>query len=803
MKIKLILLIFIISTSTLLSQNLSKGFEYIDTKEYDKALSIFNKAVRKNKDYAVAKFGIAVIYTCNDFHSTNNFKAYKDLKFSEKRLLQVSMNKQFFYRKKYGVSVDAIDSLTEIILNIEFDKALNSNSIQKWNSFIDAYLDTDQSNNLIKYRDSVVFEHVKIDGTLFAYEKYIHDYPASVYKIEAEQLKETAWKTAYYKAYRSLEFNSIKQFQQTYPQYPYYDDSSQIYVDLANRARQLNLHLGFLQTTVAYYGDFIKDAAPHEMAYQTLLCLIQPQLDNNQIDDALDTINKYSLFFNNHHKIDTLISILNRPDAKITSQGISPTINSDNYEYMPVITADGQTLYFCGQDRIDNIGGEDVFFSNLDNGNWSDPVIIDRLSTSFGNEAPLSISADGNSLIVFSNGDVFISDKTNNGWSRMRPLTTINTRQYWEADAYFSPDGNAIFFSSDRNDNIGGFHKFSDFYHGDYIGNLDLYVIEKQSDGSWSDPINLGATINTPYAERTPFLHADMKTMYFASDGHAGVGKMDVFKCTRLSDTSWTQWSEPINLGLGINTSKKEYGYKISTDGEKAYFTKFADNQSDIHYIYLPEDSRPDKVAIVQGVVTDINGNPLQADIIWEDLDANIHLGALKTDPNSGEYIITLPLGKNYGFFVSKQEYYPVSDNLDLSDFDKNITVVKNFQLTDEQLIIQGQTTIQLNNVFFDFDRYELKNTSFPELNRLADFIKLHPNIKIEISGHTDNKGTDQYNSQLSQNRANSVKDYLIMQGCNENQLISKGYGASKPIADNSTDSGRQQNRRVEFQVIQ
>ena len=803
MKIKILVLISLFSYSFLSSQNVSKGFEYIQTKEYDKAIKIFNKAVTKNKDYVAGKYGLAVIYTRNDYKSPNFYKAFNDLAYAKKRFIQFSMNKQLQYRRSYGISLETIDSLTDYILSVEYDKALKTNSLQHWNAFIDSYRDTDYATRLEKYRDSVVFESVINDGSLFAYEKYIHDYPRSEYKEKALELKEIAWKDAYNKAFRSLEFTSVQQFQNLYPSYPYYDDSSQIYFDLSKRAQQLNLHMGFLSSTVAYYGPFIKDAAPHEMAFQTLLCLIQPEIEQNRIDDAIDTVLKYEPYFNNFYKIDSLIAILKRPAATVTSQGISPVINTDAYEYMPVLTADDEVLYFCGQDRSDNIGGEDVFMSKYTNGVWSSPYVINNLSTPYGNEAPLAISADGNSLIVFSNGDIFLSNKTKNGWSRMRPITQVNTRKYWEADAFFSPDGNAIFFSSDRADNIGGYHKFSDFYHGDYIGNLDLYVIEKQSDGSWSQPVNLGPTINTPYAERTPFLHPDMKTFYFASDGHPGVGKMDVFKCTRLSDTSWTDWSEPVNLGLGINTPKKEYGYQISTDGTKAYFTKFLDNQSDIHYIYLPEETRPDKVAIVKGVVTDMNGNTLQADIVWEDLDNNVKLGDLKTDPATGEYIITLPLGKNYGFYVSKTAYYPVSDNLDLSNFDKNITVVKNFQLIDEQQIIQGQAAIQLHNVFFDFDKYDLKTTSYPELNRLAEFIKLHPDLKIEISGHTDNRGADYYNNNLSEDRATAVKDYLISQGCNQAQLISKGYGSTKPIADNSTDDGRQQNRRVEFKVLQ
>lgn len=803
MKTKTLLLIFLISSSSLFSQKVSKGFEYINTDEYSKALSIFNKAVDKNKDYVAAQYGLAQIYSNPDYARANNFRAYRHVTSAKNRFLDISQKDKNAYKQKYNITIDVINYLQEEIIQTEYDKAMAVNDLSTWNAFIDSYRGTKQSDALLKHRDKVVFEDVKTDGSLFALEKFIADYPYSDYIQQAKELKELKWKAEYNRIFRSIELSSIQEFYDMYPGFPYYDDSTQIYFELAKYAASLNLHMGYLNSTLPYYSDFIKEVAPHEMAFQALMCLIQPQIENNNIQAAIDTVKNYKQFFIGYYKVDSLISILSRPQSNITSKSVGSVINSDAYEYMPVVTADDQIMYFCGQDRPDNKGGEDIYVSKFSDDDWSQPYLIDNLCTSFGNEAPLAISADGTQMIVFSNGNVYLSDKTNSGWSRLRPINEINTNKYWEADAYFSPDGNAIFFASDRPSNIGGFHKFSSFYHGDYVGNLDIYIIEKQDDGSWSQPINLGTTINTPYAERTPFLHPDMKTLYFASDGHPGVGKMDVFKCTRLSDTSWTQWSEPVNLGLGINTPKKEYGYKISTNGEIAYFSKFFDNKSDIHYIYLPEATRPDKVAIVKGVVTDKDGNKLQANLIWENLVDNLQLGELKTDPVSGEYIITLPLGKNYGFYVSKAGYYPISENLDLTNFDENVTVVKNFQLVDEQQIIQGQTAIQLNNVFFDFDKYDLKSTSYAELDRLADFIKQHPDLKIEISGHTDNKGSDNYNNQLSQNRANSVRDYLISKGCNQNQLISKGYGSFKPIADNSTDAGRQQNRRVEFMVIQ
>ena len=181
-------------------------------------------------------------------------------------------------------------------------------------------------------------------------------------------------------------------------------------------------------------------------------------------------------------------------------------------------------------------------FSNLQkNGEWTKPEIVKSLSTNRKNEAPLSISPDGNTLLMFIDGNIYISHKTQSGWEQPQPVETINSG-YWDADAYITADGNAIIFSSDRQGGVGQYHPFQSLYHADYVGNLDIYVVLKIDEKTWSAPINLGTTINTPYAERSPFLHYDMKTFYFSSDGWAGVGKYEIFKSTRLSDTYWTQW---------------------------------------------------------------------------------------------------------------------------------------------------------------------------------------------------------------------------------------------------------------------
>ncbi len=796
--------IFIFFYNIILSQNLVKAFEYIEIKEYDKAQKIFSKSINSGKDVVVAKYGAAVVYTRKDYHTPDYNRAYSFLETVKENFITYSSYSQQLYDEKYGISLKNIDSLMQWIVNQEYTVVKSNFTDENFRRFMNNFSDTKQADDLIYYRDSIYFESVKQDGSLYAFMKFVVDYPESKFKPSAIYKRDSIWKEMYNYTFRSLEIFSITSFEDKYPDCPFYNDSTNIYKELAKQAWALKLHFGYLESTNDYYGEFIKSAAPFEMAFQTLLVLIQPDIKNENRSNALDTIEKYKIYFGKFKKIDDLISILNRPKNIVEKKDVGNGVNTKGYEYMPVLTADNLTMYFCGEQRDDNIDekGEDIFVSYFENGQWSSAKIVNQLSRHNSNEAPLSVSPDGNSLIVFNNGDVFISEKTKNGWSNLKPLTEINTPQYWEADAFITADGNAILFASDRYGNVGQYYPFSNYFHGDYVGNLDIYVVTKKGNG-WSKPVNLGKSINTPYAERTPFLHPDMKTLYFSSDGHAGMGKIDVFKSTRLSDTSWTQWSEPVNLGIEINSPNKEYGYKISTDGTKAYFTHFLANHSDIYYVTLPEEDRPEQVTIITGKVTDNQNIPLEADIIWEDLATGKKIGNLKTDPNTGQYIITLPLGKNYGFYVSKQEYYPVSENIDLTDEKNSRNITKDFQMTKIEDIIQNNASIELNNVFFDFDKYELKKESYPELQRLADFLISQPDIKGEISGHTDNVGSKEYNKKLSHNRANAVASYLIELGCNKNQLVTVGYGDEKPIADNLTEEGRQQNRRVEFKVIQ
>jgi len=379
----------------------------------------------------------------------------------------------------------------------------------------------------------------------------------------------------------------------------------------------------------------------------------------------------------------------------------------------------------------------------------------------------------------------------------------INSVNHDEA-AFLTSDGKALIFTSDRPGGIGNFVENGRGFHGGFNGNMDIYVCTK-TDSGWSDPINIGSTINTPFAERSPFLSADGKTLYFSSDGHHGLGRLDVFKSIRLSDTSWTEWSEPENLGRYINSVDDDWGYKFGVTGDSAFFASKNRDDSfggwDLYSVSIPKAYKPQRVVIIKGKIQDQNGNPLSASIKWEDLSSGKSLGELHSNPQTGEYIIALPLGHNYGYYVQKENYYPTSGNIDLKKNTEDSVIYRNIKLISSQAILKEQQKITINNIFFDFDDYTLRKESYPELNRLLDYLKTIQFNKIIIEGHTDDIGDETYNMNLSQKRSQSVANYLISKGINKSKIQTVGYGAKKPLAPNTTEENRQQNRRVEISI--
>ncbi len=561
-----------------------------------------------------------------------------------------------------------------------------------------------------------------------------------------------------------------------------------------------------------YYLNIVKLYAPSEDAFIALQYLAKPFIDKRDWKKAAkvyeDNLRNFKL---KEEWIKDVIKILLAQTEGRLMVNLGGNINSLGREYSPVLTPDMRKIYFTGREREDDIGGEDIYISYYNN-RWSiSNPLFGKINTE-SNEYINSISADGNLLLLFGNylnslgrGDNFYAERTPIGWSEVKPFPEPINSKFWDADAFITADGNAIVFASERPGNIGEFHQKGNYHHGMYWGNTDLYVVVKEGNGWSKTAINLGDWINTPYTERTPFLHPDGKTLYFSSDGHPGLGKSDVFKSIRLNDSSWTEWSEPINLGKEVNTADEDWGYKITTDGRRAYFSTINDmgfGEEDIYYIDLPEIAKPQSsVVTVVGKVIDENGNPVEALIRWEDFERTKDIGSAKTDPQSGEFLIALPIGKSYAYYAEVKGYYGTVNYLDLTKAESYKEIETTVNLISVEGLISSGKAIKIENIFFDSGKYELKEESFESLSRLFKFLHDNDELVVEINAHTDNIGSDEYNLNLSNNRASSVVNYLVSKGIDATKLIAQGFGESQPVAPNDTDEGRALNRRVEFKL--
>ena len=537
--------------------------------------------------------------------------------------------------------------------------------------------------------------------------------------------------------------------------------------------------------------DYFRNHPSTYLSFQMAQKILDPYVKAKNWTKANGVIKQLQKELNyNNTYLNDLEATLANGDKNIQKKKLSSVVNTTKGgEYVPVISADNKLLYFCGEGRSDNYYDEDIFVSENTNGRWQKPQLVSDLNT-YGNDAPLSVSADGNTLLLFKNGSLFYSERDYYGWSDLVEFPYPINSDTWEADAMITSDGKSIVFVSKR------------VPDHPYIYDIDIFISHKLEDG-WSAPINLGSTINTEFTDRSPFLHPDMKTLYFSSQGHGGLGELDVFKTTRLNDSSWTDWSPPINLGRDINTSGMDWGYRISTDGKTAYFAaRTGKENQDLYSVNLPGYLRPGFVATVEGTLLDKDNKPIEATIKWEDLETGKIIGESKSNPEDGSYFIVLPMGKIYGYYIENGDYYPISSHIDLREEDKAVVIDKDIEIvTFDQMISEG-ISVPMNNLFFNTGKWNLLSESRPELKRIAEIIKTHK-LKVEISGHTDDVGPDDTNQSLSENRANAVAKFLQDLGVPLELISTIGYGESQPSQSNETADGRALNRRVELKFVE
>jgi len=535
------------------------------------------------------------------------------------------------------------------------------------------------------------------------------------------------------------------------------------------------------------YEAFIKEAAPRQSAIKALQHIIEPDVNSRKWQAAIEKVESVrSAFPEDDKRILKMLEVLRQKEQGIKSKTIEGEVNSPAGEYVPVISANGQYLYFCRQEK----DGENIYFARNEGGKWVDAKPAGKWNTPYVNEAPLDLSADGSTLILFKEGKVMYSQKERFGWSEEELFFQKDRISEWQGAVSVAANREAAIFEARRKDRFG-IKKDA---------NIDLFLSLQQPDGSWGPGINLGAVINTPFNDRSPFLHPDMRTLYFSSEGHGSLGGMDVYKTTRIGD-GWLEWSEPVNLGKEINTPGDDWGYKITTDGSTAYFAADVKNgKEDIFSVQLPEAARPKAVGTISGKLLGLDGKPLAAQLEIRDLESNEKIGTVTPDPQTGEYYIVVPLGKMYGYVVSGETYFPVSGSVDLRKASNAQAVIEDITVPSVSEMAKESVTVPLKNLFFDHDQYTLKPESSAQLEQLVAFMK-STSYYIEIVGHTDNNGAPEYNLELSQNRANAVREYLVQQGCDGKRIEATGFGISKPLASNTTEAGRAQNRRVEIRI--
>lgn len=509
-----------------------------------------------------------------------------------------------------------------------------------------------------------------------------------------------------------------------------------------------------------------------------------------------------------HYPIIANISIPELLSKGLIVERLDENVNSDFSELNPLLSPDGKTLYFSRRNHPENMGGvtdkEDIWYSELGaDGKWS---LAKNMGPQFNNENPNFINAvsatpDGKSVIILLGNKyqekgkmvagVSVSDNLNGNWSKPKPLNIENDYNFNEKANYFMANTRtALLMSVEREDTQGG---------------RDLYVSFQKNDSLWSEPLNLGDVVNTAGEETAPFLASDNKTLYFSSDGFSGFGGADVYMTKRLDDT-WTNWSEPENMGGDINTKLNDLFFNIPSTSEYAYYSReVAIDNADVYRVKLPVFMSPEPIVVVKGKLIDAKtGEPIAAKIIYEQLPEGKEIGIAQSNPETGEYEIHLPGGHLYGVRAEASGHISESQNLDLRNVTKDGQVqVQNMQLEPIEVAkIEPDATITLNNIFFDFDQSTLKPESFPELNRIVTLMGERGTLEVEISGHADATGPAEYNMTLSERRAKSVVRYLTQKGVAENRITVSFFGETKPIQSNETKEGRRKNRRVEFKIL-
>lgn len=474
-------------------------------------------------------------------------------------------------------------------------------------------------------------------------------------------------------------------------------------------------------------------------------------------------------------------------------KNLGPAVNSEGFEFVNYISPDRMKLYFTRR-MTSGERRDEQFFYSLNKGDtaWASSIDIGPPINTEGDEGAMTVSPDGqylffsgcNNINGYGSCDLYYSRLVGNQWGEPVNLGPIVNTRGWESQPSFSSDGRTLYFVSNR---PGGF------------GQSDIWITKLLDNGEWMTPYNAGDVINTNESERGPFIHPDAVTLYFSSSGHTGMGEGDLFYSKWIDG----KWSEPVNIGYPVNTDDDEVTMIVDNEGKYAYYSSAREGGfglQDIYRFELPQNVQPGRVSYMKGIVYDsITHKPLQADIKLLNPESGDTVITSVSNPVDGSFLLVLPEGQNYALNAFREGYlfysahFIMEGEADLIDpFRKDIPL---------KPVKEGESII-LRNIFFATDSFNLLPQSKAELEQLVNFMRVNPGLVIEISGHTDNVGTAQYNQLLSERRARSVYDFLVNAGIDPRRLQYKGYGALNPVSTNDDEQGRALNRRTEMRVI-
>ncbi|RVU24232.1 OmpA family protein [Sandaracinomonas limnophila] len=492
---------------------------------------------------------------------------------------------------------------------------------------------------------------------------------------------------------------------------------------------------------------------------------------------------------------------------------MSDILNRDQYNTILSISPDGQTILVKGAYVNGQYQSRGFSIAKKTANGWSIPEKLNIPSyekMNKGKNETAFLSMDGKILLMaFSEkrnsdkDDLYISFLNDGEWSKPQNMGSKINTEFSETTPFLAADGRTLYFSSDR---PGG------------LGSSDIYVAKRIGKDDWSNwraPVNLGAPINTEDFDGYYTLPAKGDFAYFLSS-KGSLGKKDIFRYLVPKNED----SEAMSSSSGNNSASKDQvsdinakngsdlaKTKAGAEAERSEGTRSPDDalvvQGNIQgdkRLGSSESSEP--VVLISGKVknTQTGKVPEGAAITYEDLKTGKTIGIATPDPNTGQYKLVLPYGINYGITAKAKGMLPSSINLDLSKLRGRY-----LELDERDLVmapIAKGSTVTINNLFFELNKATLTPESEPELKRIVSVMNENKTLAIEISGHTDNTGTDEFNNKLSLDRANAVRDYLLNAGIDGNRIKSKGYGKTKPKESNDTEEGRAANRRVEFVIL-